>query len=57
MKEVPEDEFFDKMKPLDVHPCVRIPDRTDWKLRDGTLVGMSLPGWKNPWETKRYFLA
>lgn len=59
MREVTVGEFFTVMRPLDVHPSVRLPDRTDWELRDRTLVGVSLPGWKeggNPNVAKRWFV-
>jgi len=57
MREVTSDEFFAVMNPLDVHPSVRLPHRTDWELRDRTVVGISLPGWKHEWnEPKRWFV-
>ena len=57
-REVSREEFLAAMGPLDVHPCPRYPDRTEWALYGGAgkVVGVSWPGWKNPGDPSRYVL-
>jgi len=60
MREVSKDEFFKKMGPLNVHPCTRpSPYYSSWRFDGGAgrEVGRSYPGWKNPGDPARYFLA
>jgi hypothetical protein len=62
MKEVSEVEFFERMKPLNVHPSNQYPDHTRWEMLDGSrrLIGVSKPGWKdggNPNVCKQWFLV
>jgi len=57
MREVSRDEFFRFVAgPWDIHPN---PCRnwSEWKINgSGRIVGVSLPGYINPGDTKRYFI-
>ena len=56
-KEVSHEAFFEAIGPLDVHPSVFYhKEKTIWELKNGTVVGISFPGWKNPGDEKKYFL-
>lgn len=58
MKEVTEAEFFKRIEPLDVHPNHDRHDHTDWRMRHNRLlIGRTFPGWKNPGDTKSYWLT
>ena len=56
MREVTQDEFFARMNPMNVHPRPLV-DRSSWETPDRRVIGESLPGYRNPGDAKRYFLA
>lgn len=41
-------EFFAVMGPLDVTPRPQ-PERKEWHTRDGAILGLSTPGYRNTW--------
>lgn len=55
-REVTKDAFFAAMGGCDVHPSVAHDHVTLWKLRDGRVIGRSLPGWKYTGDPKVWML-
>jgi hypothetical protein len=57
MREVTKDEFYKVIGPLNVHPSTELEMTTLWRMKYTRLiVGVSLPGWKNPGDEAKYFL-
>ena len=56
MREVTMDEFYATVGPMNVHPRVE-PEYTIWETPNRTVVGRSLPGYRNPGDPKLYFVA
>lgn len=59
MKQVTQDEFYrilyaDKR---DIVPSVREERVTIWESRSREVFGVSYPGWRNPGDDKRYYIA
>jgi hypothetical protein len=47
MKEITKEQFFKIIGLLDVNPSHQNPEFTEWKLKNGQVIGKSLPGWRN----------
>jgi hypothetical protein len=46
-KEVDQIEFFRIIGPMDVNPCHLNTDFVEWKDRQGKVIAISIPSWKN----------
>ncbi len=61
MKEVTKEQFFEVIGPMDVHPSIQEPNETHWKTKNGQIVGLTIPGWRNGYTDgkktpRQYFL-
>ena len=59
MRAVSKQEFFAALyaDKRDIMPSNRLDNETRWEAKDGTLWGVSKPGWKNPGTPAAYWVA
>lgn len=54
--EVTENKFWEHIGPRDIVLDMSRPECVVWKMRYGSTVGKSVPGWRNPGDKESFYL-